>query len=240
MAYYKNRIHKEVSSFEFATNNYTISDDIYSQYKQLKSLSHNVTDVLMTYNNESSHDTKKMESGVDLILTFYDACGSYMIILLDEIFKNPLENKRELFSLINKTFKIFFVFDVMKHRHPSFFNGFARYRDDGDSAVNDRFAILTALAMPMAHCFVSYFSSEEVEIHAPSKLIRRNSIYLDENKKEHLYKLGCITCKYDYEYGRIFFAGLFNRFFHSGYFVDHIERLNRQKGAYYVAIAEYH
>lgn len=240
MAYYKNRIKRELKTFSFSSNTYTISSEINAQYQHIKSLLHTATRILSEHNTNKSYDLDKLDLGINTIITFYDACGAFMIILLDEIFKEPLENKKDLFLLVNKTFKIFFIFDVTKHRYPNFFSDFARYRESIDSKINSRFAILATLAMPMAHCFASYFSSEYIEIHAPSELIRRNSMYLDEKKKEHLYKIACISCKYDYQYCRVFFAGLFNRFFHSGYFVQFIDSLNKQKGAYYVAIAEYH
>lgn len=240
MAYYKNRIREEMKTFSFSANKYTVSSEINVKYKQLKTQIHDIINLLTQYKIDSSKKFKYMEENIEFILSFYDDCSCFMAILIDEIFKNPLENKKDLFILIDKMFKIFFVFDVIKHKHPNFFSDFARYRDDSDSTTNEKFALLTALAMPMAHCFVSYFSSENIEIHAPSKLIRRNAIYLDDNKKEHLYKLGCIVCKYDYEYCRIFFSGLFNKFFQSAYFLQFIEKLHKQKGAYYVAIAEYH
>ncbi|KAM0677202.1 hypothetical protein BDAP_002213 [Binucleata daphniae] len=252
MAYYKNRIKKDVSKFEFTADSYTISDDILNQYNTLKSLYHKTISYMTQYKNgcninSESTSNKKTECNANILtqfkvmLEFYESARIYISMLLEEIFKNPIDKKRELLILLDKTFKIFYVFDICRYQNPSMFHAFAIYKDKAnDEALTCKITAFSAISMPMAHLFMSYFRLDNDEIHVPTELIKRCPIFLSDAKKEHLYFLACLTCRYgDFLYCRIFFCGLFNRFFQSSHFLMYIERLNEQKQAYYALLAEF-
>lgn len=242
MAYYKNRIKKDVAKFNFTANSYTISNEILNQYSILKHLYHKATRYMIQYkaNGENKENIIVM---FKTILEFYDSAKIHISMLLEEVFKNPMDKKRELFVLLNKMFKIFMVFDIYRHQNPAIFHGFAMYKDKAqtkDEALIRRITAFSAISMPMAHLFMSYFRLDNDEIHAPTELIKRCPIFLSDAKKEHLYFLSCLTCRFgDFLYCRVFFCGLFNRFFQSAHFIMYIDRLNEQKQAYYVLLAEF-
>ncbi|KAM0673782.1 hypothetical protein GVAV_002870 [Gurleya vavrai] len=241
MAYYKNKIKKDVTNFKFTAESYKISEDIQTQYKKLKQLFH------LAINNLTNHkeklSTKKLISKLLSILDFYDAATIFVTVLIEEVFKNPINKKKELFVLLNKMFKLFFVFDITRFQNPFIFHHFAFLKDklkEKNLTNLKRITVLSAISMPMAHLFMSYFRLDYDEIHVPTELIKRNVLFLSDAKKEHLYFLACVTCKFEeFPYCRIFFCGLFNRFFQSGFFIQFIDCLNEQQQSYYVALAEF-
>lgn len=242
MAYFKNRIKKDVASFNFTTDSYAISNEIYTQYHLLKKLYHVATTNITTHKHDSSN-ASQLISKLKSVLEFYDSAKIYITMLIEEIFKNPLMKKRELLVLLNKMFRMFVVFDIFRYQNPKIFHDFSVVKDkyrDRDCPLIKRITVFSAISLPMAHLFMSYFRLDNDEIHVPAELIKRGVIFLSDAKKEHLYFLGCLVCKYDdFLYCRVFFCGLYNRFFQSGYFIKYIDILNEQQQAYYVALAEY-
>lgn len=241
MSYFKNRIKKEVNAdFEFTQNGYPISDHVKNKYIVLKNCFHRAIHNLKNYKpGDETHQAAY--KGAKEIIEFYDAGNFYMTVLIEEIFKEPLDKKGELFAILNKLFKMFFVYDVLSHKHRNIFHDFSIWKGEmQDIRFVDKFTMFSAISMPMGHLFISYFCTEYAEIYAPRELCRRTNIYLDEGKMHHLYKLACIGCKFkDLVYIRIFICGVYNRYFQSSYFIEFIDKLDEQKQIYYVALAEY-
>lgn len=229
-----------MDEFDFVTEPYIISEHIKTKYNALKHCFHNAIDILKNYKN-SDKSQKNAYKGAKQLVDFYDSAGLYMTVLVEEIFKEPLDKKSELFAILNKLLKMFFVYDILRHKHQSIFNDFSYAKSKiKDLIFVDKFTVFSAISMPMGHLFVSYFYTENEEIYAPRELCKRSNIFLCNYKMEHLFKIACITCKYnDYIYTRIFMCGLYNRFFQSGYFIPFIDRLDEQKQSYYVSLAEY-
>lgn len=236
MVYYKTKIKEQAKCFHFIEGYTKISDDVLQQHKKIKKLYFEAMNILQ---NPSRNVLKDMQT----ILEFYESSNIYLILLLEEILKEPISRKKQIFILLDKLFKMFFIFDITRHNKSQLFHNYTLFKESKTNQTNfmQKCNAFAALSMPMGHLFISTFSAEYKEVYYPTQLIKRNTIFLNNQKRNYIFYLSCIFCEIkELPYCRIFFCGLFNRFFQSGYFIGFIEQLESQKQAYYVSLAEYH
>ncbi|TBT99800.1 hypothetical protein CWI39_1889p0010 [Hamiltosporidium magnivora] len=255
MAYYKTKFQKKAKNFEFSAESYVLSEEIRSQYKKIKDKFFISISALKNYKSPKKISISSLIDTVDYmkeIISFYEDSDRYISILMTEVFKSnkieTLEKKRELYLLLNKLFKIFFIFDIERHRNILLFHNFSLlkillHNENPRKRFTDndilRLTSFAALSQPMAHLFLSYFTSDTLEILHPTILTKRGTLHISPKRKEFLYLICCILCKQpSMAYAFIFFAGLFNRFFHSRHFDNYVEEKDIQKQAYYTGILE--
>ncbi|EJW04290.1 hypothetical protein EDEG_01446 [Edhazardia aedis USNM 41457] len=177
------------------------------------------------------------------VFAFYDASNVFMTKILEELFKKPLNSKKNLFIIFNKLLKMFLLFDIARFKYHDLFVQLSLEKKECSSLQDDflykRASIFAAINMPMAHLFMSFFCKESDEIYVPTELFKRCSLNLESRRCEHVYLLASLMCHYDdFPYCRVFFCGLFNRFFYSEFLTKQIELLEEFKQAYYVILTE--
>lgn len=246
----KDKITKDKSTIRFKNAN----DKILKDKSSMRFKNANDKYSIRVENTNKSDNGKPKNLKCITILTalveLYDEIDFFLSILLDELFTfkeiYELNKKKRLLKILNKTLKLFFIFDIIRHKNDFVFNDFAEFKTRRNSIKNSgkdidakiiKITFFSAIAMPMAYLFISHFMSENKGLNS-LVVDRRGNIYLDQGKKELLYFLACIFSrkKNEFRYCLLFFGGAYCVFFESGYVYDQIRELDAQKVAYFSGI----
>ncbi|KAF7684185.1 hypothetical protein TCON_0620 [Astathelohania contejeani] len=230
MGYYKNILQDKAQKFKFHENEHELAEKTNTQFKKIEDLFTRSIGILKNPNPDET--LKEME----FIYMFYDTCDRFATYILRDLLRkrslNSLDKDKQLFILFEKLFKIFYLFDILKRENSILFCNFTSYKRNNKlpRSVYLKYTTLSAMSLPMAHLFLSYFVTEEKEIYFPQMFRKRGTIHLFTKKKHLLYYISCITChQKDYPFCKLYFCALFNTFFRSYYLYSHILNLKNSK-----------
>lgn len=250
MSYYKTKQNELAASFKFQTNSPEVSPKIIQKYLSVKKLFHSSILSFESYklvNSNKITDYYNSAVIIDKLCTFYTQLDMLLTYFLDQILRGAYERKKYLLEILNKLFRLMYVFDITRHKHSAIFHDFARLKQlmalDKQKILTEKqimkLSTFSAISMPMARLFISFFCTDKKEVCIPTKIIRRGSLHTDEFKRDSIYFLSKLMCRInEYEFCKIFFSGLFNCFFHSQVLRDAMDHMSIQKQAYYVALAD--
>lgn len=143
MIFYKAFYRKKSQKFQFYPQSLKLSEEIKNGYKTIKSdflkIDSLMCDYERNYNpkitkrnitniNENIKKYKKCLYIFKSILNFYNECNEYMSILIDELFKYDLNQKKSILKIFNKILKIFYIFDIRRHKNIQIFNDFSFFK----------------------------------------------------------------------------------------------------------------
>ena len=225
--------------FRFSRRGYRLSKAVLEEYRRVKELYRNCDSELQRYGSRGTGEDKMCTEIILRCLEFYDASERLANVLLVEVLRPGTDIRREksVFVLFEKLTKIFYLFDLRRFSAVAPFHDFAVLKNRGKLRISEskmqRMALFAAIAMPMAHLFVSSFRSNTFELHIPQIVVRRNLIHIDQNRKKALKLICTALCDTKFRYAAVFFCAAHNRFFPTRAFKGHIDTLGPQKRQYY-------
>lgn len=226
---------KDNKSFSFTfKSEFRLHSTIILKYTSYKKLYISLIARLKKYESKkhtTENETKKL---LKQILFIYEESETINNILLVELLSNSkTEFKKEIFEILEKVLKIFFLFDKNRHENVKIFHDFALKNEKSG------FSGFSALAMPMAHLFISKFTTEDREVYTPRSLLLRNTILLDGKKKKILFFTGKIAVKYNYLFIAIYIIGTYNVFFGKNEFYEYFNGMKNSLRKYYENLMVY-
>lgn len=233
---------KEVLAFRFSRRSYSLSEAIMHEYRDIRKMHKRATGLLLRYRKKDSWDRKHSIAIIQYCLGFYNSCGKLLNVLFTEILKpkTNLKHKRPIFVLLEKLSQMFYLFDKVRFRENQVFHNFALIKQSGKPCLSEKKVLeltsFLSISMPMAHLFLSSFTSNRVELHIPTVLFKRNLVHLDKNRKEILHFMCSLLCSTDFRFLAMYLCAVYNRFFEKDGFQDFAEGLSEQMFFYYRAM----
>lgn len=224
----------------FSKKSYSLSDAVLSEYKLIKGLYKRSTRLLGEY--RAGQSCKKSVAAIESCLEFYEQSEKLMTALLTEILKSEtnIRRKKAIFVLLNKIAKLFYLFDTNRSKNLLAFHDFAIAKQGAALGLHEnevlRLTSFVAIAMPMAHLFVSSFRSNNLELHIPKMLFNRNLIHLSANKKKVLRQICEVLGRTELGYIAVYFLAACNRFSSKSDFSPLIKKLDDSQQTYYKAM----
>lgn len=237
---------QKASNFEFENDPYPISSFTTQEYRYVKELFVRSVEILKAKERKDVADSIR---DIRQLIDFYESADSFMCSLVNEVFRigfsDGMERKQRIFEIINKLLKMFFLFDINRLRHVQVFHDYSTmnvYRHNELTpmlSVNEMLKIATfsAISMPMARLFLTYFNTDTLQIFHPVILCKRAPIHLSAEMKVTLDFVCRVVCKSNsYKYIIIFFCALYESSFDLNCFSRDIEKLKPEEQAYYRSV----
>ncbi|EOB15383.1 hypothetical protein NBO_4g0011 [Nosema bombycis CQ1] len=154
-------------------------------------------------------------------------------------FIETVEKRLSLFELLNKLFRMFFLFDNYRNKYVSVFHAFSVFKINERSRLEEkdnlRYSTFCCIGMPMARLFVSYFTADGHEIYHPVVLKKRATIFLNDTKKDYLLFLNTLIVENtDLKYVKMFLCALHEKINGNDPFTEFFETLKKTEKNYYI------
>lgn len=233
---------EEKIQFTFSRKSYKLSDAIQSKYKSTKQLYKRSVSLLRKYEKERAKDEKKCVSVISCCIEFYDSSEKLLSTLLTEILKpkTNIRHKKSVFVLLDKLAKLFYLFDTERFNNVLAFHTFALLKQSRAMRLGEnkqlQMTIFISISAPMAHLFVSSFTSSNLELHVPTVLFKRNLLHLDKERRNALGFICTALCNTELKYLAMYFCATHSRFFRNSPFESFLETLPAHLRRYYEAM----
>lgn len=203
------------SSFEFSDRSLA-SRHAAEEYRHVKRLFLSAREIL-----RSSRRRNALQAVADMqqLLVFYERSGAFMCLLVNEVFRmSRVEEKHDVFEIMNKLLRLFFLFDVDRMQHVQVFHDYAVLVVYGRQSILPmsemlKIATFSAISMPMGRLFMTYFSTEAVQIHHPAVLCKRAPIHLCAERRTFLELVSRVMCRHRKRHAALFFCALYEAHF---------------------------
>eukprot|EP00866_Antonospora_locustae_P002055 jgi/Antlo1/2055/641 len=230
---------EEKTQFTFSRKCYKLSDAILRKYKSTKQLYKRSVSFLRKYEKERARDEKRCVSVISCCIEFYDSSEKLLSTLLTEILKpkTNIRHKKSVFVLLDKLVKLFYLFDAERFNNLFAFHTFALLKQSRTMNIGEnkqlKMTIFISISAPMAHLFVSSFTSSNLELHVPTVLFKRNLLHLDMERRNALNFICSAICNTELKYLAMYFCATYSRFFRNSHFKSFLEGLPVHLRRYY-------
>lgn len=236
---------RDTRGFEFA-HSHPVSESTTREYRHVKGLFLRSIEILRT---KERRDPVDSIGDIKKLMLFYESADVFMCSLVNEVFRmgfvEGMEGKQKIFEMLNKLLKMFFLFDIDRLRHVQVFHDYsmlAVYNCNELAprlSVNEMLKIATfsAVSMPMARLFLTYFNTDALQMFHPIILCKRAPIYLSSSRRQTLNFVCRVMCRHGrHKYVVIFFCALYENSFDTDCFSEEIRKLTSEEQSYYRAV----
>ncbi|KAL6120690.1 hypothetical protein NUSPORA_02540 [Nucleospora cyclopteri] len=137
---------------------------------------------------EKDHLNKDTIQKLDILLEFYLESEKMILYLINEMFRKgfyeSVDNKMNIFILLNKIMKIFVNIDQMILT-TDIFSKYTMYKSSFNYE-NERLTILSCITLPMGRMILTLFCDSKNDLFHPNKLSKRTKVFLTDQKKKYL------------------------------------------------------
>lgn len=239
---FKKRVQHKPKDFKFAKTGYILSSETCKEYEYIKKLFFISIDILLEKSTDSDG-----RGEIKKLISYYEKSDTLMSTLLNEIFSKrfveTIDRRLSLFELLDKIFRMFYLFDKHRFSNVSLFHNFSFYKMKNRKCIDEKEIVkcstFSSIAMPMGRLFLSYFTSENYEIFHPVILKKRTTLFLSDTKKEYLrFVCSIIVDHTEFKYLKMYLCGLYEKMFNDTRFDYFYNSLTRKEKAYYVDLIE--
>jgi hypothetical protein len=239
--------HKNIlEDFEFSKDSLPLTYDTTREYKHVRDLFLRSIDIL---GKKRRKNLCEVVGDIEQMMCFYERSDILMSSLVNELFRmefmENISQRKEIFSMLNKLLKMFFLFDVNRFRKAQVFHDFSllyvyKHKDIVKKLPSSeilKICTFAAISMPMARLFVTYFSTDTFQIYHPIIMCKRAPLYLSARRKAMLNFMCRMMCKFnEFKYVVLFFCALHDSALETDCFRSEIGKLRPQEQAYFHAI----
>lgn len=242
MRLFRKRLFRRLNDFKFSKNPYLLSEETIKEYEYVKKLFLNSIDIL---ENFSCEDISNSLSCIRQLISYYEKSDTLVLSLINEMFKTrfieTIEKRYSLFEILNKLFRMFYLFDSYRNNFVDVFHAFSILKIKKRNKMEEKdilkYSTFCCVAMPMARLFISYFTADGYEVYHPVILKRRPTMFITETKKDYLFFINSLVVKYtDLKYVKIFLCSLYEKIYNDNSFDQFYESLKRKERNYYCDI----
>lgn len=218
LIFWKSFLKSKAEKFNFLKDGIPINQEIFNEYEELKKILAKIQ--AMTKTCEDSY-VEIMKAFVNFYLNGESLLDNLVNEVLRESFEEDMANKVQIFKLLNKILKIFYIVDIIKLRNPQVFCYYSTFRlidyERFEATVSpqedSRISLIGQMTLPMGRLFFSLFTCRNFDLEIPVILSKRSKILFDTDKQKRLYFYYYLSDKYDFKYLKIYIVASFKRIF---------------------------
>jgi hypothetical protein len=239
---FKKKVQQKPKDFTFSKTGYILSSETCVEYEYIKKLFFISMNVLLE--KSADFDGKKE---IKKLISYYEKSDTLMGTLLNEIFSKKfietIDKRLSLFELLDKIFRMFYLFDKHRFNNVKLFHNFSFFKMKNRKCIDEKEVVkcstFSSIAMPMGRLFLSYFTSENYEIFHPVILKKRTTLFINDTKKEYLRFVCSIVVDHtEFKYLKMYLCGLYEKMFKDARFDYFYNSLSIKEKAYYVDLIE--
>lgn len=238
LKYFRKNKTTKPKDFKFNEPGYLLTSETLKECDYIKKIFFISINILIEekYKGDGVEDIKKL-------VLWYEKSDTLLTSLINEMFTSrfidTIDKRYALFEVLDKIFKMFYLFDMYRLKSTSVFHEFTNYKFKNRKKINDREIIklstFCSVAMPMGRLFLTYFTMEKYEMFHPAILKKRTTLFLNDVRKDYLkYICGILVDHTKFKYLKIYFCALYEKLTKDTSYDKFFETLSKKEKNYYI------